>query len=293
MSVREILSRSKLFLSAIVAVLVGSVVFVSCVGSGYSERNALVVSIEPLKYIVEEIVGDDFRVNVLVPPGASPETYEPTPLQIKAAEDAQLVFSTGLIDFERVMLGRLPSPERLVDLSAGIDLVESAHVHEGGREHAGADPHTWIAPRVLAKMAATAYGRLHELYPDSLSYTTNYERFAGRLAELDSLVAQRLTDLPTRSFMIFHPGLTYFARDYGLRQIALESDGKEPSVRQLADILKLADSENITKIFYQREFPRRIVEVAAAEIGATPFEIDILGHNVEDNILKITELIAK
>ncbi len=113
-----------------------------------------------------------------------------------------------------------------------------------------------------------------------------------RLTALDAEVAQRIAVSPTRSFMIFHPGLTYYARDYGLRQIALENDGKEPSARQLAETVALARAEKITKVLYQSEFPRRIVEVAAAEIGAEPVEIDILGYDIVGNILKITEIIA-
>jgi zinc transport system substrate-binding protein len=112
------------------------------------------------------------------------------------------------------------------------------------------------------------------------------------LTQLDSLVSERLSVSTTRSFMIFHPGLTYYARDYGLQQIAIESDGKEPSVRQLAEIIALARAEKISKVFYQSEFPHRIVEVAAAEIGAESVEIDILGYDVIGNILKITDLIA-
>jgi zinc transport system substrate-binding protein len=280
----------------------------SCGNGASVNDNTLTVSIEPLRFVVEQIVGDDFHIDVLTPPGASPETYEPTPLQIKSAEKALLVFSTGLIDFERVMLARLPSPQRFVDLSADIELIagnsdgdslghNSEHTDNQHNTHAnahgGVDPHIWVAPRALARMAATAYGRIHELYPDSVSYTTNYERFAERLTQLDSLISHRLAASSRRAFMIFHPGLTYYARDYGLRQIALESDGKEPSTKQLAAIVELARAEKISKVLYQSEFPRRIVEVAAEEIGAQAVEIDILGYDIVGNILKITELIAE
>lgn len=287
---------------------------VSCGDDTSAADNVMIVSIEPLRFIVEEIVGDDFEVAVLVSPGASPETYEPTPLQIKAVEDACLVFSTGLVGFETIMLDRLPAKERFVDLSAGIELIAaepeygsydhksssfdglSGHdVHKGehGHAHNGVDPHIWVSPKALALMARTAYDRIHAIYPDSTSYTVNYEQFAEHLADLDSEVSARLAKSPSRSFMIFHPGLTYYARDYGLRQIALESDGKEPSVRQLAETVELARAENITKVLYQSEFPRSIVEVAAAEIGAEPVEIDILGYGIIDNILKITEIISE
>ena len=278
-------------------------VCVSCGDSGKStEDNTLTVSIEPLHYIVDQIVGDDFRVNVLVPPGASPEMYEPTPLRISAAEDSQLVFSTGLIGFETAVMDRLASPERFVDLSVGIGLIAESpghndpespadghsHVHDGG-----VDPHIWISPKSLLRMARTSYERIHELYPDSISYTTNYTRFCERLTALDREVSEYIAASGISSFMVFHPGLTYYARDYGLWQIALESDGKEPSSRQLAGLIELARTENISKVLYQSEFPRRTVEIVAAEIGATPVEIDILGYDIVDNILKITEIITK
>lgn len=264
--------------------------FASC-GNTPTERNdVLIVSIEPLRFIVEQIVGDDFEVGVLVPPGASPETYEPTPDQIGAAEDARLVFSTGLIGFEQAMLKRLPLPERIADLSVGIELIGSEHEH--GHGHGGVDPHIWVAPRALAQMAQTAYTHIHEIYPDSTSYKANYELFAKRLTELDQKVSQRLANSATRSFMIFHPGLTYYARDYGLKQISLEIDGKEPSAKQLAETVATARAAGISKVLYQAEFPIRVVEIAATEIGAKAVEIDILGYDVIGNILKITDSIA-
>lgn len=275
----------------------------SCGGRASGNENVLTVSIEPLRFLIEEIVGDDFRVDVLAPPGASPETYEPTPLQMKSMEDARLVFSTGLIGFETVLLGKFPFPERLVDLSVGIDLIATQHDHDHdhnhngnaghSHSHGGVDPHIWVSPKALARMARTAYSEIHEQYPDSASYTVNYTQLAERLTMLDKEISDRIATSPARSFMIFHPGLTYYARDYELRQIALESDGKEPSAKQLAETIALARAENITKVLYQSEFPRRIVEVAAAEIGAEPVEIDILGYDIIDNILKITNIIAE
>ena len=272
--------------------------FLAVAGCGRRQRtagpDALLVSIQPLKYLVDNIVGDDFEVTVLVPPGSSPETYEPTPAQIKSAETAKLLFFTGLIDFETSLLLRFDDKERFVNLSAGIDVIVGSCSHGHGHEgHShGVDPHTWMSPRELLRMAGTAYSRIHELYPDSVSYTANYAKIKEELEWLDSEIASIVDMSGRRSFVIFHPGLTYYARDYGLRQIALEQDGKEPSVRQLQQIVNEARSENITRVFYQSEFPRNVVEVAAAEIGAVPVEIDILGYDIIGNILNLTNLIV-
>jgi zinc transport system substrate-binding protein len=281
----------------------------ACGGRGATaDDNSLVVSIEPLRFIVSEIVGGDFEIETLVPPGASPETWEPTPQKMRAAENAELVFTTGLIGFETVILSRLPAPERFVNLSAAVETISqpAADNHAGDHSHnhtdsptdnhnhihPGVDPHIWMSPRALAQMSRTAYDAIHALWPDSTSYTANYTRLSERLKALDREVSIRLASAPTRSFAIFHPGLTYYARDYGLRQIALESNGKEPSVRQLADLIEQTHRERIAIVLYQREFPRRTVEVLAAEIGAVPVEVDILGPDVEDNILNVTDIIA-
>lgn len=270
---------------------------VSCTTRQSSDANHLIVSIQPLKYLVDRITGDDFVVEVLVPPGASPETYEPTPGQLKSAETARLVFSTGLIDFEQELLGKIADKDRFVNLSEGVVMIEGAcsHAHDHDSGHGahfhGVDPHIWTAPQALMKMAETAYGRIHELYPDSLSYFANYSRLKDDLEELDEAVKERVAASGRRAFVIFHPGLTYYARDYGLRQISLEHEGKEPSARQLRGVVELARTENISKVLYQSEFPLTMVEVAAEEIGATAVEIDILGYDVIDNILKVTELI--
>lgn len=272
---------------------------VSCAADAGRDDNALIVSIQPLKFIVDQIVGDDFNVDVLVPTGAGPETYEPSPAQIKAAENARLVFTTGLIGFENELVGKLPDKGRIVDLSRGIPLIEGSCSHSGVEEHGGhgghhhgVDPHIWTSPKALKLMAETAYGKINELWPDSIAYGVNYARLQERLDELDKILEAKTALSTHRSFVIFHPGLTYYARDYGLQQIALESEGKEPSARQLREVVELARRESISKVLYQSEFPRSMVEVAAAEIGAEAVEIDILGYDVVGNIFYITDLIV-
>jgi zinc transport system substrate-binding protein len=299
-------SVNKILFAGIVGVI--AAVCVACGGAGTKQAGGgIVVTIEPLRYIVEGIVGTEAEIEVLVPPGASPETYEPTPAQIASTERAQLVFGTGLLDFERSLLGEAAEKQSFVNLSTGIELIEGAHYHSDeehsdGEEHHehshhnhghhhGIDPHIWMSPKSLIIMAETAYARIHELYPDSLSYSARYERLRDSLVALDATVEAKIAGSARRSFLIFHPGLTYLARDYGLRQIALEQDGKEPSARQLGEVIDLARAEKTSRILYQNEFPRSMVEVVASEIGAEPVEIDILGANVPHNILTVIDLI--
>ena len=172
-----------------------------------TDKERLYVSILPLRSLVEQIVGDDFKVDVLVPAGASPESFEPTPRQYVALNRSKLVFNVGLIDFEQNLLRDFPDREKLVNLSRGIRLLEGScahgHTHEPtekaraseGHAH-GIDPHIWTSPRALKQMAANAYDALRTSFPDSVRYTENYEKLLVRLDSLDTACAEALRPRP-------------------------------------------------------------------------------------------------
>ena len=260
--------------------------------------NTLFVSIAPLKGLVEAITEQDFPIEVLVPVGASPETFEPTPRQYIALNEACWIFNTGLIDFEQSLLSKIEAREKLINLSNGITLLggscSHAHGHaHGAAHHHGVDPHIWTSPRVLQQMAATIYATIHAAYPDSVRYTTNYERLHERLQALDKRTEQRIADSGIRSFVVYHPALTYYARDYGLTQEAVEQEGKEPSARQLAALIRKAQAEGVRTILYQRQFSRSSVTTLANDIGAEAVEFDPLATDILAQIDSITTLITK
>lgn len=259
--------------------------------------DKFIVSILPLKNIVENITGTDFVVDVLVPPGASPETYEPTPSQMVAIHDAKLVFTTGLIDFERALMEKLAgqnTENKFIDLSTGITLIKGECAH-GGPAHShghGVDPHIWSSPRNLKAMAATVMQRIALLYPDSSMYIANYEVFMSNLDFLDRDISGQISAAEVNCFIIYHPALTYYARDYGLQQIAIEHEGKEPAVDKLQQLVNKAKNENVKTIFYQRQFSPTTVEAIARETGARCVEIDPLAEDVIGNLHSITSKIC-
>lgn len=273
--------------------------------SRQAEKEQLYVSILPLRSLVEQIVGDDFKIDVLVPAGASPESFEPTPRQYVALNRSKLIFNVGLIDFEQNLLRDFPERGKLVDLSRGIRLLEGscAHGHAHGyahesaekekahasEEHAhGIDPHIWTSPRALKQMAANAYDALRASFPDSARYTKNYERLLARLDSLDTACAEALRKADVHTIVIYHPALTYYAADYGLEQLAVEHDGKEPSARHLARLIDEARREKVRRIFYQAQYPASTVEVIAEDIGARCVKIDPLREDIIENIGEIT-----
>lgn len=281
----------RLYLCAAVAV-----VSAACGGGGASDGGrTMFVTIAPLTEIVTEITGGDFPVEVLVPAGASPETFEPTPKQFIALNSAQAVFSVGLLDFERALTSRMDDPSKVVNLSRGIEVVAGscAHEHHGHRHVHGIDPHVWTSPRQLLTMAENAREAIMAMYPDSTKYEANYMAYSEKLRLLDAECAEACARCERGCFVIFHPALTYYARDYGIEQISVEHEGKEPTARQLGEIIERARRSGVRRIFYQSQFPRSAVETVASDIGAECVELDPLAAEVSDNIRRITHLITE
>lgn len=263
-----------------------------------TQQETIYVSILPLRGLVYEIVGEDMPIEVLVPAGASPETFEPTPRQFIALNQARLVMNVRLLDFEAALLEKIEDRKKIVDLNKNIKLISGtcSHIkhsdHEGHHHSHGIDPHIWTSPKALLQMAENAYEAIQRTYPDSTKYEINYRNLKQRLADLDSTVTRKIEASGVCMFVIYHPALTYYARDYGLQQIAIEEDGKEPSARHLARLIETARKGNVRNIFFQSQFPASVVEVIANNIGAKAVQIDPLCENAIGNIETITDLIT-
>ncbi len=280
----------KIYITLLIAILCGG-----CTSRRPADGGPLYVSILPLRSLVQGIVGDDFDIEVLVPPGASPETFEPTPRQFVGLNKARMVFNVGLIDFETTLLVKIEDQAKVVNLSRGIELIAGtcSHGSHGHTHTHGIDPHVWTSPRALQKMAENAYEAIREAYPDSVKYETNYRLLQQELKALDERTAARIAASDVEYFIIYHPALTYYARDYGLRQIAIEADGKEPSAKQLTQLIRQAREDGVRRILYQSQFPASAVEVIARDIDAEYAEVDPLREDVIANIEEITGIITR
>jgi zinc transport system substrate-binding protein len=259
-----------------------------------SYDNTIFVSIAPIKPIVEAIVGDDFSVEILVPTGASPETFEPTPKQFIALNESVMVLSTGLLDFEKSILQRVHDQSKVINLSQGIATIAGScsHTHHGKHCHHGVDPHIWCSPKCIDIMAKNIYNALVAMVPDK-DYTTAYSTLNEQIKELDSVVTKLCNNSSLPYFIIYHPALTYLARDYNLEQVAIEHEGKEPSAKHLATIIERARRDGMKRVFYQSEFPESSVAIVAEDIGAETVEINPLDENIFENIVTIATLITE
>lgn len=262
----------------------------------HAETADVIVSIEPLKYLVEQIVGNDLTIDVLTPAGTSPETYEPTPQDMNSINHAKMIFSTGLIEFETTLLGKIADKERVVNLSHGIELIEGScshnHSHSHAGHHHGIDPHIWTSPTELRTMARNAHAAIIRHYPDSVKYTAAYEALDEELKALDEECRTALESAEVKAFVIYHPALTYYARAYALEQIAFESEGKEPSAKHIAEIIRKAKEHQAQALLYQTEFPRSVVEVVAKDMALKPKEINPLSENPTEFIREVTRTIT-
>ncbi|MBW2272957.1 MAG: zinc ABC transporter substrate-binding protein [Deltaproteobacteria bacterium] len=249
------------------------------------------MSVPPQAYFVERIGGDHVRVQVMIPAGASPETYSPTPRQRAGLDRARayvLVGHPGFV-FERVHIRPLlegrPSL-RVIDMMEPLDGAEPAP-----RERA-TDPHVWLSPAAVAAAAVEIGRSLVALAPEhGDEFRANLGVFLEEIEELDSGIRESLSAVPpdpaARSFLVVHPAWGWFAREYALVQIAIEAQGKEPGPAELIPLIERARSSRLRVVFVQRGFSQRRARLIAGEIGADVVELDPLARDWLDNMVRV------
>ena len=167
-----------------------------CTTKNDNNKKTIFVTITPMQSLIQEITMGDFVVEVIVPKGASPETFEPTPKQVTAFNDAEFIFSTGLIDFEQSLVRRINGDAEVVNLSKDIELIAGSCSHGHHHHHHGVDPHVWTSPRALRTMITNAHNAIITHYPDSVKYSEATEQLLERIDALDTYCAARIAELP-------------------------------------------------------------------------------------------------
>ncbi|MZP66290.1 MAG: zinc ABC transporter solute-binding protein, partial [Bacteroidales bacterium] len=232
----------------------------ACGSNDRTGGRIISVSIAPFGYFTEQIAGDNFSVNVMVPAGANPHIYEPYPNQIDRLRRSEAYICNGYLGFEMAWMDRfseINKSMKMLNLGESIEPIEDEHHHE--EEHLEiADPHYWVSPKCALRMAESVRDFLSELDPaNRQEYDNNYRELVIKISRLDSM-ARELTSIEgSRIFMIYHPNLAYLARDYGLKEIAVENEGKEPSPSYLRELTDMARRERIKMILIQKEYDPR------------------------------------
>lgn len=281
-------------------VIAAVMVFVS--PNSWSAPVSVVVSVPPQGYFVRQIVGNRADVEVMVPPGSSPATYAPTPRQMMAASRARLYVAVGhpAFPFERRHLPRLrrQNPEMVVvDMARGMSFLPLAeHQEDEGEEHheGDTDPHVWLAPdnvRIAARNIAAALIRID---PAGESvYRKGLQAFLSRIDVLDRNLHQLLDPLSKRVFVVNHPAWGYFAREYGLQQIAVQTGGKEPGPAELTRVIRRLKELDIHVIFVQQGFSQKGADIIAREVGARVVAMDPLAEDWPASLMKMARAISQ
>lgn len=251
------------------------------------------VSILPEKTFVKKIAGNDFKVNVLIPPGASPAAYTLLPSQLKDIAHSELWFRIGYIGFEHSWKSKIMqanSHMKVVNLSEGLDLIEE----KGSGLHHGVNPHIWMSPKLVKQIAKVILDELIALNPQKTDvYTANYNVFLEECNRVDCQLKEMLKDYQGRKFILYHPSLAYYARDYGLVEYSIELDGKEPTTKHFKELIDMAKSENIKAVYIQSYFDKEHARVFANEIGGKIVQIWPLNPAWRDNLLETTKTLIE
>jgi zinc transport system substrate-binding protein len=277
--------------------------FFACAPREAPRRAALqvAVSVPPQAFFVERLGGSRVEVAVMVPQGQSEVDYPLSPRQMAALSRADLYVAVGhpAFTFESRYIEPFLAANRAirkVDMSRGMALIVD-DPHEGVEEEEDhghgvglGDPHVWVAPETVAVAARNIAAALAASDPAYAAYyRANLERFLDDVARLDADLRRRLAGGRSRSFMVYHPSWGYFARQYGLQQIAIESGGKEPSAARLIRLVERARREGVEVIFIQGGFPRKSAQVIADAVGGRVVTADPLAYDWLANLRRVAD----
>jgi len=291
-------------------------------GTFPADRLAVFVSILPQKYFVQQIGKDFVDVHVMVLPGASPAIYEPKPKQMATLSRADIYFSIG-VPFEKVWLRKIIAVNpgmKLIPTDRGIHKIPMTSVHNNGKKehhdekrprheegrnpgkagdhneggngqnedhpnHGALDPHIWLSPPLVKKQARTILETLIEVDPaNAREYQSNYDVFISEIDRLDRELKNIFADRQDLQFMVFHPSWGYFAHTYGLIQVPIEIEGKDPKPAQLKTLIEYARAQRIKVVFVQPQFSSRSAMQIAREIGGQVVTADSLSLNWSENL---------
>jgi len=282
-------------------VLVPMLVFLQLArGQGERAKVPVFVSIIPQACFLERIGGNHVDVEVLVGEGQSPHSYEPTPKQMANLARARAYFRIG-VPVEKGFMRKIRQSHKnllIVETQKGIVYRYLAGHHQDhgerqGKRHMAAgqgepDPHIWMNPKLVkiqARNIQAALGRLDPIH--KREYAANLQAFEADLDRVDARIARSLAPFRGSNIYVFHPAFGYFADAYGLIQVPIEIEGKEPSARQLADLIDRAKKDRVKVMFVQPQFSRRSAEAVAKAIGGVVVPIDPLARDYLANLERI------
>lgn len=265
-----------------IILMLGTTALVGCSTATYHEKPLITVSIEPLRYFTEGVAGDKFDVCTMLPKGISPETYEPTGNQMVSLSNSNIYIMVGRLGFETTWMKRFKNTAPHMTVVNASDGIEEYN-----------DPHVWTSvnnAQVILKNITRALIQADK--KDSLYFINRCDSMSRKLTELDGRIRRMVSSSADKTFVVYHPTLTYFAKDYGLTQIPVERDGKEPSAGDMKNIINTAKASNVHTILLQKEFTGHNTEALSEAIDARVRVINPLAYDWQEEMENIAKAIC-
>ena len=281
--------------------VIGTIFLITATTPAQGENSAsglnVFVSIPPQKYFVEQIAGDRADIRIMVPPGAHPATYEPTPRQMTALAGSDIYFAAG-VPFESAWMDKIQkaNPDlAIVHTDAWIEKQPIDRTASDRHAHGGTDPHIWLSPPLVMIQARHIVTAFIAADPQSAEfYNSKYRRFISALGELDAKLRRLFPPgekIP--EFLVFHPSWGYFAEAYGLSQTPVEKAGKSPKSAEIQRLIRHARQKKIHTVLVQPQASSRAAEVIARAIDGSVVDADPLAANWRENLLSVAEQIRQ
>lgn len=265
-------------------------------------KITVTVSLPPQQWILEQIAGDSININTLLQAGSNPETFDPGISIIKKAANSDIIMLSGQLGYEKMITDRISGGKNsltIVDTSRGIEPIYGTHTHlldeDADHHHDNvSDPHTWTSVKNTRIIAGNMLEALVAADPANADYYRERAHVLdARLDSLDTAITSRLsTEDVNKSFLIWHPSLSYYARDYGLNQIAIGSENREPTVNDIKSILDQATSSGAHVLFMQADYDPRQAATLSRETGVNIISLNPLDEDWESQINLITDALT-
>ncbi len=262
------------------------------ISSEVSQKVIVAMTIIPEKTFAEAVCGDLAEVVIVIPPGNSPENYEPSPREMEKLNKASIYFAIGVAAEEANILPKADEVKgmKVVKLQDEVAKVYPEREIAPGER----DPHIWLSPKrakIMVEIIEQEMIKLDEKNKEQ--YQKNALKYIEELDKLDNQIKTRLEGLKDKKFIVFHPAFGYMADDYGLKMYALEQEGKEATPQHLQEMIDLAEKENIKAVFYQAEIDNKQSKAFADEIGGQTVKLDPLSPDYIENLIKMADTMAE
>jgi len=281
-------------LNFIVTIVVPLLLFSACSSNTIKtyDKLTVAVSIVPQETFVKEIAGDIVDVITVIPPGKSPANYAPAPQGLEKLSHSSIYFTIGVPAEQSSIIPRLKEINddiRIIDMSDAVRKQYPEREFSPGQR----DPHIWLSPKRAIIMVESIAQELSSIdNKNSDVYQKNALSYIDKLKKLDIEIENSFDKLKNRAFITYHPSLGYFADDYGLTMISIQSEGKDATPNDLQRVIDAAKKYDIKTVFYQAEIDSRHSQVIASELGGKAVEIAPLAPDYIDNLKKIAALIV-